>query len=564
MEISVQYTKKRFNFGRQPQFCEQGPDLCDSISTNVLEHKNYILRNPVHQPTQNTPSFSEHSINTVRAEFVCTGANHSEGGWAKDINIHDPEATQRYRRKVEKDDTYIHCVNTLAPGMEHLILQNNAIDMYRTYYSEMEKMPEVEKNSCRTVNFYHDPFGRPVSSICWHPKEVLKFAACYVDVDFYRVAKQAATYAFLWDVESANAPDGVFQPTGTLFDFKFNPRDSNCLIGGLETGQVTVFDRRSGVAPVSTCPMHVAHRDLVRKVLFIHSKSGQEFFSGSPDGCCKWWDLRKLSETTDEMIIDLVKSNADEQSMATACGVSSMEYESTIPTRFMVGTDNGMVIGGNRKGKTATEKLPVTYNAHSGPVMSVERNPAFPKCFLTVGDWTVRVWSEECRESSILWSPPLRYGYSSGAWSPSRISMMLMSGTDGRLAIWDLLRRQHEPVFTMQISSNALLTQQFHESGSLVAIGNRSGDICLVEMSRQLAESDKNDKLLLQAIIDRETKRERILEARAREIRVKQKQADEASPAASITDLEQTIGDHDLNEATTDYMQILKKELASM
>lgn len=49
-----------------------------------------------------------------RAKYTQSGANHSEGGWPKDVNILDPEATQRYRRKIEKDDGYIHCVMALT------------------------------------------------------------------------------------------------------------------------------------------------------------------------------------------------------------------------------------------------------------------------------------------------------------------------------------------------------------------------------------------------------------------------------------------------------------------
>lgn len=66
MDINYQYLKKRSDFGRQAMFCEQGPDMCDSVPTNAALHKLFILRNPVHQPTQNTPNFSQHEFNTIR------------------------------------------------------------------------------------------------------------------------------------------------------------------------------------------------------------------------------------------------------------------------------------------------------------------------------------------------------------------------------------------------------------------------------------------------------------------------------------------------------------------
>lgn len=66
MEITYQYTKVRCNFGRQVMFCEAGPEMCDSVAASDKEQKLYILRNPVHQPTQHTPCYSEHQLNTIR------------------------------------------------------------------------------------------------------------------------------------------------------------------------------------------------------------------------------------------------------------------------------------------------------------------------------------------------------------------------------------------------------------------------------------------------------------------------------------------------------------------
>lgn len=56
-------------------------------------------------------------------------------------------------------------------SMEHYIQQNNAIDMYQSYYAECDPQTAVERISCRTVNVYRDQCvpGRPISSICWQP-----------------------------------------------------------------------------------------------------------------------------------------------------------------------------------------------------------------------------------------------------------------------------------------------------------------------------------------------------------------------------------------------------------
>ncbi|XP_068621454.1 dynein axonemal intermediate chain 2-like [Battus philenor] len=561
MDIVYQYNKRRCDFGRQPLFCEQGPHLCDSIAPDMAERKRYILRNPVHQFTQNTLPVSEHHVNTIRAEYTNSGANHAEGGWPKDVNVTDPEATQRYRRKIEKDDNYIHCVMSLSGGMEHYVLQNNAIDMYRSYYAEMPPLPPPERSSVRVVNVCREPARPPrrVRQLCWHPDAGAQLAASYTYVDWDR-RPLAATHSLVWDTQRPQEPLLVLDAgRDAIMDLAYGHRPPHALVGGLLSGRVGVWDPRHGGKPVALCAPHIAHRDLTRRVLFIHSKSGQEFFSSGPDGVCKWWDLRNLDEVTDELIIDLVKSSSEPQNMATANGVSALEYEPTIPTRFMVGTENGLIIAGNRKGKTAYEKLPAKYEANVGPIWSLERNPGFLKNFLSVGDWTARVWSEDCRESPILWTPATRHRFSAGAWSPTRLSLMLLTQYNGVMTVWDLLRRQHEPVLSAQICTEPLLSLRMHETGTMAACGSQQGNIYLVELSQNLAQTDKNDKGLLTAMLERESKRERILESRLRELRLKQRQPERGASALALA-----APPADLGAVTQQYNQTVRRELANM
>lgn len=86
----------------------------------------------------------------------------------------------------------------------------------------------------------------------------------------------------------------------------------------------------------------------------------------------------------------------------------------------MVGTEQGVVISCNRKGKTAMEKMSFRFNSHLGPVLALQRNPGFVKNFLTIGDWTAKIWSEDCKESSIMWTSFHKAQLTHGAWSPTR------------------------------------------------------------------------------------------------------------------------------------------------
>jgi dynein intermediate chain 2 len=76
--------------------------------------QNYIVKNPVDVGIQVSKDFSEHEVNTIRFETENRSINHVEGGWPKDVNPLEPEQTIRYRKKVEKDETYMNTIVQLG------------------------------------------------------------------------------------------------------------------------------------------------------------------------------------------------------------------------------------------------------------------------------------------------------------------------------------------------------------------------------------------------------------------------------------------------------------------
>lgn len=117
----------------------------------------------------------------------------------------------------------------------------------------------------------------------------------------------------------------------------------------------------------------------------------------------KWWDVRRIREPTETLVMDL--NNPQVGDVVKAIGISSMNFEPTMGTKFMAGLENGQVISGSRKGKNPAEKLALRFNCHYGPVVGLDRNPFSPKNFLTIGDWTGRVWAEDTKESCLLSTP---------------------------------------------------------------------------------------------------------------------------------------------------------------
>ncbi len=56
---------------------------------------------------------------------------------------------------------------------------------------------------------------------------------------------------------------------------------------------------------------------------------------------------------------------------------------------------------------------------HHAAVVAVARHPVFTKYFLTCGDWSTRVWSEDVR-TTLITSPYQPSALTAGRWSPTR------------------------------------------------------------------------------------------------------------------------------------------------
>lgn len=76
----------------------------------------------------------------------------------------------------------------------------------------------------------------------------------------------------------------------------------------------------------------------------------------------------------------------------------------------------------------------------------------------------------------------------------------------------------------MKICDESLDCLRVHEQGRLIACGSHSGTITLLELSDNLCTLQRNEKALVTAMFERETRREKILEARNRELKLKEKE----------------------------------------
>ncbi|XP_015246913.1 PREDICTED: dynein intermediate chain 2, axonemal isoform X1 [Cyprinodon variegatus] len=526
MEINHFYTKLRRDFGRRCLFSDRPADLRADVHPDPSLASHFIQKTSKDQATQACSEMSEHLVNTKHVEFKSCGINHVEGGWPKDINPKDVEQTMRFKKRVKNDKGYINSIQQLSKVMEHMI-QNNSIDIHQQYFEEDEVEETPELTSARTVIVFRDPnkVQRTISGLSWHPDGGRKLAAAYCCLKFQRTPTDMSLDSYIWDMENPKCPEMTLEPDSPLVCLDYNPKDPHTLVGGSYNGQIAYWDTRRGTQPVEYSSMEHSHKDPVYKIIWLQSKTGTDAFSASTDGQVLWWDVRKLNEPTEHLVLDPSREGILDR----ALGAISLEFEPTMPTKFMVGTEEGLVVSCNRKAKTQAEKIVCTYQGHHGAIYAMQRNPFFPKNFLTVGDWTARIWSEDIKESSIM-STKYQMSYLMDAcWSPVRPSVFFTVKMEGVLDIWDILFKESEPTLSVKVSDKALYSLRIQDNGQLVACGSDNGEATVLKICSGLSTLQKNEKSLVADIFERETKGEKILEARQREIRLKERSRSEQS-----------------------------------
>ncbi|XP_078034021.1 dynein axonemal intermediate chain 2-like [Augochlora pura] len=530
METKKVYVKKRTEFGKQCVFAATEPSLDVDLRPNPADMRDYVKRYHCNATVQMSTQLAEHEVQTTTVPIQNTGMYHFEGGWPKDINPLDEETTSRFRRRVEKDDSWAPKLKKLFGVMEDGVLQNGAINIYQHYFDDMVPTELVQPVSLRAVASYTDRghLKRPVTDISVSPDDGRRIAVSYCFLEFGRRTDYGNT-VYIWQVDNSIEPYMALEPFCPCVACEFNPRDPSILISALMTGQVCCWDIRASTKPVQYSDPLFSHRTYANGVTWVPSKTNTEFFSTSLDGRAMWWDTRQLRRPTETLIFDLDKPN--EPSMYKAIGVSSLNFGAMVGTKFMFGMDNGIVVTGSRKAKTNVEKLAAKFEAHFGPVVAVDRNVFNPSVFLSIGDWTVKVWDESTREGNLI--STLYDNPTTGCWDKIRNSVFYVATDAGTLIALDLLQKIGKPIFRLQLCDSRITAIAPYEEGTFIALGNYNGTSILVESTEFLQRFTRKDRAALSEYLERCTKLTRAVDTRLKEIKLMQKiTADEEEAAA--------------------------------
>lgn len=274
-------------------------------------------------------------VTTDNPTLKSTGINHVEGGWPRDINRLDDEQTSRYRKKQEKDEQYVIQMKGLIKACEHAIYQNNAVNLYETYFEDMEQIDLKEEYSSKTLNMFRDKTPRMVKKVIWNPEDGTHFTSAHCgEQSYYHYLLGEENTLHIWDIEYPKAPVRTLDAHSQSQCFEYNPKEITSLVTGMITGQIALFDiRSSSKFPSVVSHRENSHKDQVNAVTFYCSKSNMEFFSGASSGEIFWWDLRYLDKPIDVLLLCPEELQGVVKTEEKAFGVSVLEYESTIPNK---------------------------------------------------------------------------------------------------------------------------------------------------------------------------------------------------------------------------------------
>lgn len=86
--------------------------------------------------------------------------------------------------------------------MEHVIKQNNAIDIYELYFNEVINEQIEDVPSAKTINVFRDPNvnKRTANHISWYIDGPKKIAASYCNLEFQKSRLDTSVDSYIWDV----------------------------------------------------------------------------------------------------------------------------------------------------------------------------------------------------------------------------------------------------------------------------------------------------------------------------------------------------------------------------
>jgi WD40 repeat protein len=409
--------------------------------------------------------------------------------------------------------------------------------------------------------------------------------------------KAGISHVLIWSFQESLTPHAVIVSPWEVSYFKFWPTDKHWLIGGLVSGQMIFWkltDEHFGlgggkleakdeekddtvltVTHKMLSTIDDAHRKpvialewLPAELEFEQRAKGRPVAKSDPDGPQKYfvttsgdgqvlvWDFLTAIQSLDEPDFQwkpLHRAQLQRQDSGTEMGLCHMLYEGSKvddkgvlhATNFWASTEEGELIYGDWSARSEDDRKPefckkmFSTSKTFRPSVGLQRSPFFPEILLSVTDWAFFLWKDGLKTHFFQSPAPASY-FTSGAWSPTRPSVLFLGRADGALEIWDFSDQSHKhslmhPVSSVGIS-NLMFLPSDEKKQDLVAVGDEQGHLRVLELPKNLVRPAGKELLAMEQLMSREEERVQYFLERGAALAALREEMEKAEQNAAMAD----------------------------
>ena len=396
--------------------------------------------------------------------------------------------------------------------MNKALATNDIFDLGNTYYNEEEANVNISKKTLISplYDIYDEQSsGRVVTSLDWSPNQNDLFLAAFSGTEDFT---QQSGLIQLWSLTNRKVPDYVInyqtEITSAIF-YKDNP---NYVIGGSMTGQILLWDVKSGRAvPEQKSPLGIGTKDDKDKILReeknlhrfpVHCLAiiGNEknLISISTDGVLCEWTLSNLSKPINKYDLSLYKNDEQFESLNEIGPLCIGTCQNKNSSEFIIGCDRNDIYNIQLSDKDYDIKN--TFTGSKGPSFCIsahplynENNPDFSDLFLSCGaDWSTKLWSTSIPDIPLIsFNQSKDYVYSA-KWHPINPFIFATGDGSGFIDLWDLNRDKEIPTFRYNLK-NAINKLAWSFDGKKLAAGDINGHINIFSSEKDVINVKNED-----------------------------------------------------------------------
>jgi WD40 repeat protein len=466
------------------------------------------------------------------------------------------------------------------PRYEVALLMNASTDIYEDDLAGLVDGDDQMQGSSKgdlikeAYSFQDLVYSKNKQIICidWHEQGKGTLGCAYVQKQDFsarmdKLGHESPAVVLVWDFADNINPQYILEGPCDMFCFRFNPSDPDWVVGGCISGQVCVWNLKTGhrapttfaeqlamnkpegnksveveQAEFSPSLFETSHRRPVTDLCWLpvdmeFSSDGfitktsdgrtNQFATISGDGAVLIWDIRVKKDTRrpdKEPIWNPTFKFSLKSASGELHGGCQLSVVSTPEgAKFICTTESGALISATwNKLKGSAEAMdddeaadgPFVQSAspgHFGACQSLQRSPFFADTWLTVGDWRFSLWKEGVDEP-IFSSPFQPCRVTCARWSPNRPSVVFVGREDGVMDVWDLLELSHASL-SQYMFTQPIVSLEFPKGkgdvghGHYLGVGDDTGMCHVMRLPRMLTKPSRTEEKAIKALFEREESR---------------------------------------------------------